>query len=104
MRTLSAEIGRTSVRCDISLYRGCSPTTSSAKVPPFAATATDRSRLHPSAAITSVTGNAHCLPDQLTRISPFIVVPTHDSYQVTVDNLRHAQVHNRGARIFDDVA
>ena len=43
------------------------------------------------------------LADQLTRIPPFVVVPAHHLDQIAIDDLRHAEIHDRGARILDDV-
>src|SRR6185503_16659781 len=48
-------------------------------------------------------GDSHSLTDQLTRISPFVVIPAHDLDQISIDDLRHAEIHYGGAWILDDV-
>ena len=41
--------------------------------------------------------------NQLIGITPLVVVPTHHLDQIAVDDLRHSEVHDGCAGIFDDV-
>src|SRR6185437_13627191 len=48
-------------------------------------------------------GQGEGLTNDLTRIPPLVVVPTHHLDEIAVDDLRHPEVDNRRAGIFDDV-
>lgn len=47
----------------------------------------------PDCAVTGL-GDSHSFSHHLTGITPFVVVPTHDFYEITIHNLSHAEIND----------
>ena len=47
--------------------------------------------------------HADGLPDHLTGVAPFVVIPAHHLHQIAVNDLRHLAVDDRGPGILNDI-
>jgi hypothetical protein len=53
--------------------------------------------------LSAPVGHGDGLAYHLIRVTPLVVVPTHDLEQIAVDDFCQLQIDNRGARIADDI-